>query len=103
VGIPCEVQTVDGGTTSSSFPKLISPHQPFLNVRSITHEVVPGVHAEVSFEGDIFETEDQRNWSDASYKTYSTPLSLPKPVEVPTGTHIRQAVTIRLTTPTAPV
>ena len=26
------------------------------------------------YEGDIFETEDQRNWSDASYKTFCTPL-----------------------------
>jgi hypothetical protein len=34
--------------------------------------------AEVHFalDGDEFEIEDQRNWLDASYKTYSTPMSL---------------------------
>ena len=26
------------------------------------------------FEGDLFEMEDQRNWTDASFKTYCTPL-----------------------------
>ena len=30
--------------------------------------------------GDVFEMEDQRNWSDASYKTYSRPLAHPVPV-----------------------
>ena len=38
--------------------------------------------------------EDQRNWTDASYKTYCTPLELPFPVEVTEGTEVRQ--TIRL-------
>ena len=36
-------------------------------------------------EGETFETEDQRNWSDASFKTYGTPLHLPYPVEVAGG------------------
>ena len=35
--------------------------------------------ANVAFDGDIFEMEDQRNWTDASYKIYSTPLRLPFP------------------------
>ena len=25
------------------------------------------------FEGDLWETEDHRNWTDANFKTYSTP------------------------------
>jgi len=33
----------------------------------------------ISFEGDVFETEDQRNWTDASFKTYCPPLRLPYP------------------------
>ena len=48
------------------------------------------------FSGDIFEMEDQRNWTDASYKTYSTPLALPFPVEVTAGTSIAQSVTLTL-------
>jgi hypothetical protein len=39
----------------------------------------------LTFSGDVFETEDQRNWTDASFKTYSTPLSLPFPVKVGKG------------------
>ena len=39
-------------------------------------------------EGETFETEDQRNWSDASFKTYGTPLHLPFPVEVEEGTRV---------------
>ena len=40
--------------------------------------------------------EDQRNWTDASYKTFSTPLRLPYPVEVPAGARIAQTVTLAL-------
>ena len=36
----------------------------------------PDVTASFAFEGDEFEMEDQRNWTDATFKTYSTPLSL---------------------------
>ena len=36
-------------------------------------------------EGDTFEMEDQRNWSDASYKTYVRPLALPWPYVLPAG------------------
>ncbi len=30
-------------------------------------------------EGDTYEMEDQRNWTDASYKTYVRPLAYPGP------------------------
>jgi hypothetical protein len=51
----------------------------------------------MSFEGDIFETEDQRNWTDASFKTYSTPLELPFPVEVANGEKTFQMVALSVT------
>jgi hypothetical protein len=47
-----------------------------------------------AFEGDLFEMEDQRNWTDASFKTYSTPLALPWPHDAQPGQVIRQRVTI---------
>lgn len=47
------------------------------------------------FEGDLFEMEDQRNWTDASFKTYSSPLSGPWPYQAEPGQEIRQAVSIR--------
>ncbi|MBK7134423.1 MAG: hypothetical protein IPH69_16850 [Bacteroidales bacterium] len=45
--------------------------------------------------GEIFETEDQRNWTDASYKTYCTPLSLPYPVKVEKGEKIIQRIVFK--------
>lgn len=95
-GRPCVVEKVDGSQEHGVFPLYISPHQPFMDMRAIKHEVVSGVWAEARFEGDIFEMEDQRNWTDASYKTYCTPLALPFPVEVKEGAHITQSVTLRL-------
>lgn len=95
-GNPCRVEKDDGTVEEGVFPEAISPHQPFMNMRAISHEVLPGVTAEVRFSGDVFEMEDQRNWTDASYKTYCTPLGLPFPVEVAAGTRIEQSVTVRI-------
>jgi hypothetical protein len=64
-GSPATLTHSDGSKSSSQFPLLISPHQPFMDLRAITHEFAPGLQAEVSFEGDIFESEDQRNRTDA--------------------------------------
>jgi hypothetical protein len=60
----------------------------------MTHEPVPGVRATLRMEGDTWETEDHRNWSDASFKTYSRPLALPWPYMVPGGTEVRHTVTL---------
>ena len=95
-GEPCLVEHADGTTEEGMFPDQISPHQPFYEIKAITHTVVPGLRAEVRFDGDIFEMEDQRNWTDASYKTYCTPLRLPYPVEIEAGTRVAQSVTMTL-------
>jgi D-apionolactonase len=95
-GKPCVIETADGELEPAQFPEFVSPHQPFLNVRAITHEIAPGVRAEVRFLGEVFETEDHRNWTDANFKTYGTPLRLPFPVEVLAGTEVRQRVLITL-------
>ncbi|MFP4055354.1 MAG: hypothetical protein ACLF0G_00620 [Candidatus Brocadiia bacterium] len=95
-GKACTVEKTDGSREEGRFPRLVAPHQPFLDVRAIAHEVAPGVVAEVRCEGDAFETEDQRNWTDASFKTYCTPLERPRPVEVQEGTTVEQTVTLRL-------
>ena len=47
-------------------------------------------------EGDVFEMEDQRNWSDGSYKTYCRPLDLPYPYPLKAGQEIRQSITIEV-------
>lgn len=50
---------------------------------------------ELRLEGELFELEDQRNWGDASFKTYCTPLRLGFPREMKAGTTIRHSVEVR--------
>lgn len=95
-GQPWVLETVDGKSTKGQFPKFISAHQPAKNLRAITHEVAPDIRARVEFQGEVFEMEDQRNWTDASFKTYCTPLEIPYPVEIPNGTKISQKIKISL-------
>ena len=47
-----------------------------------------------AFTGDLFEMEDQRNWSDGSFKTYCTPLSRPRPHAAQPGRPVEQAVRV---------
>ncbi|HXY39990.1 MAG TPA: hypothetical protein VEQ10_09980 [Vicinamibacteria bacterium] len=96
-GEPCTLETVDGRRQGAVFPRLVSPHQPFFDLRAIAYQPLAGVTAEVRMEGDTFETEDQRNWSDASFKTYCPPLALPYPTEIRQGTRVAQTVTLALT------
>jgi len=96
-GSPVTVERTDGSVVDTKLPQLIDPWQPFKDIRAITHEVRPGVAAECRMEGDIFEMEDQRNWSDASYKTYVRPLALPWPYKLSSGETNRQTITLRIT------
>ncbi len=98
-GAACLAEHVDGTIDRSTLPVLPVPDQPvqpFAELRAMTHEVLPGLWAEVRFGGDIFEMEDQRSWTDASYKTFCTPLHLPFPVEIKAGTRVEQSITLTL-------
>lgn len=92
VGQPIEIIQPDGTSLFSVFPQLIAPHQPFKNIQQIIWKTPHQVQAKLVFEGDIFETEDQRNWTDNSFKTYSTPLSIAFPVAVKKGDSVEQKV-----------
>lgn len=95
-GRPVKVEHTDGRVEVSTFPALIDPVQPFLDIRALSHEALPGVWATCRMEGDAFEMEDQRNWSDASYKTYVRPLARPWPYLLKAGEALRQSVTVTL-------
>jgi hypothetical protein len=82
------------GVVNGEFPGLISPHQPFFDMQSISHGTPSGGEVTIAFTGDLFEMEDQRNWTDASYKTYSTPLRIPYPAPIASGERVQQSVTI---------
>lgn len=95
-GQPIAVKT-PGRTVTGTFPDRISPHQPFTNIMSIHYQPkVPDMTIEVVFSGDVFEMEDQRNWTDASYKVYSTPLDRPRPLFLSRGQSIEQTVEVRV-------
>lgn len=93
-GKRCEVTHVDGSLTESEFPDSISPFQPFIDMRSIRHRTSDDSVVSVELLGETYEMEDHRNWSDASYKTYCTPITLPFPVEVTPGTPIDQQIRV---------
>lgn len=95
-GKPWIIENVRGEKLKGNFPSYISPHQPAKDIRAISHELASGVWAEVRFEGEVFEMEDQRNWTDASFKTYCTPLAIPYPVRLEQGTKVWQKITFRV-------
>ena len=88
------VEHVDGRTAEKRFPDLIDPVQPMADLRALTHTIAPGVRVTCRMEGDTFEMEDQRNWCDASFKTYVRPLSRPWPYRIEPDEALRQAVTL---------
>ncbi len=83
-----------GTDYQSVFPVNISPHQPFLNIQQMDWQTDDGLQATLALKGDVFETEDQRNWTDSSYKTYCTPLQIPFPVIVKAGDKIEHQITL---------
>jgi D-apionolactonase len=90
MGQRVEVEHDSEPCTTSTFPTTIMPGTPFTDVRKMTFDPAPGMHAQLEFSGDLFETEDQRNWSDPSFKTYVWPqkrgtpytISAAKPVDL---------------------
>jgi hypothetical protein len=95
---PCTIITGRGKKIKGRFPssRVISPHQPFKNMRGISQKT-NGIESHITFKGDTFEMEDQRNWTDASFKTYCPPLSRPHPFPVKKGDRFSQAIEIRVT------
>lgn len=57
-------------------------------------EAADGVWARFAFDGAAFEVEDQRNWTDASFKTYSLSEAGPLPRRAEAGERVRQTVRI---------
>ena len=94
-GKPVTIWHSDGSSETSEFPRLVSPHQPFTDIQAMQWEVGSS-QARLEFSGDIFETEDQRNWTDDSYKTYCTPLALPFPHLLQTGDTVEQKIELHI-------
>jgi len=90
------------GPVSGHLPTLVAPQRYeggfylplFPSVSSLGVLLKSGIEAKFEFEGDLFEMEDQRNWTDGSFKTYCTPLSLGYPFQAHAGQSFRQKVTL---------
>jgi hypothetical protein len=92
--LPVEIdpQRIVGGTLSGMF----APYS------ELAIEVVDGLEAVVALEGDLLELQDHRNWTDANFKSYGTPLALGFPFDSQDGQRIRQALTIGYSGATPP-
>lgn len=99
--------TAISGSITGELPQTIGPQRYegglyfplFEAVSSLTVSLAGGVEARFDFEGDLFEMEDQRNWTDGSFKTYCTPLSLGFPHTANPGQNFAQRVSITASGP----
>ncbi len=91
----------DGSARETRFPERIAPAQPARDIAGLSHAIGP-LTVTIAMEGEVFEMEDQRNWTDASFKTYCRPLALPRPFRLAAGDTIRQRITVAVTRGPAP-
>ena len=94
-GAPLTVTHPDGTSTDTRFPEHIAPAQPARDIAGLSHAIGP-LAVTIRMEGEVFEMEDQRNWTDASFKTYCRPLSLPRPFRLEAGDTVHQRITIEV-------
>src|SRR5215472_16044047 len=97
--------TGGGAAISGQLPDLVAPPGPSAGIDeplipAFARLALSGRHvsAEFSFSGDHFEIEDQRNWTDASFKSYSRlPIIGAEPEHLAAGTRLRQTVSVSVT------
>lgn len=94
-GAELTIRHSDGSQEVTQFPDRIAPGQPAFDIVVLSH-ILEGIAVDIAFEGEIFEMEDQRNWSDASFKTYCRPLALPTPYTIAAGETVTQRIVVTL-------
>lgn len=90
------------GEIEGVFPDLIgiqaivdgTYHALFAAFDRLEVELATGGRLLLEFEGDLWETEDHRNWTDANFKTYSTPIALGRPAPLEAGQKLYQKLVI---------
>lgn len=97
VGRAVTVRHGDAPDEETRIPVLLSPGQPVMDMRAIAHSPVDGLDVHTRFEGDIFEMEDHRMWTDASLKTYNRPIALPHPYTLDPAEPVTQRITVTIT------
>jgi hypothetical protein len=100
------------GALAGSFPELIGAQgfadgayrALFAAFDRLEVELAGGGKLLLEFEGDLWETEDHRNWTDANFKIYSTPIALGRPMPLEAGQGLRQRLVVTpVDVPAAPV
>ena|ERR1700754_304655 len=91
-GQQVQITHPDNIITQTNFPEYIASDSPFKQIKRFKWQTDNRWY-NLDFEGDVFETEDQRNWTDASFKTFCTPLNLPFPVKIKNGEETYQKIT----------
>lgn len=89
---------VSGVFTQRVFPQLVVDDTEvpiFPDVSRLTTHLTQDVAVTFTFEGDTFEFEDQRNWTDGSFKSQSYPPRRGGLFHADAGQHVFQKVTIR--------
>jgi D-apionolactonase len=91
-GLSVEVEHSNTECEKSNFPSTISPNQPFKDIKAISYKTSDGSFIRIEFFGEVFEMEDQRNWHDASFKTYCRPLEWGFPYHLKMNEEVHQRV-----------
>ena len=94
-GSALTVRHADGTVEETRFPAAIAPGQPVFDIAGLRHRV-HGIDVDIAMTGEVFEMEDQRNWTDASFKTYCRPLARPRPFLLAAGETVVQSLRIAL-------
>jgi hypothetical protein len=88
------LRRADGNMIEAAFPQDISPSQPVADFVAISY-AIRGVSVDVEMHGQPFEMEDQRNWSDASYKAYPCTASFPEAYPLKAGDIIEESLHLK--------
>jgi hypothetical protein len=97
------VEHTGGKVEETCFPRAISPSQPVFDIRSLAYSPADGLTLSCRLQASLphdpagkFEMEDQRNWSDASFKTYVASLLDPWPYRLSAGVALTQSVSLEV-------
>ena len=90
------------GDLAGSFPDLIGPQgfsdgayrALFPAFDRLEVELGGGGNLLLEFEGDLWEAEDHRNWTDANFKIYAMPIALGRPAPLAAGQGLRQRLVV---------
>jgi hypothetical protein len=103
-GTEYRLRTLDGDVVTDRFPTLVAAQAivdehltgfapPFDRMELTTKDEAS---ASLEFGGDPYELEDQRNWTDASYKAYTPPLAPSTRQTARAGDRLKQSVSIAM-------